>query len=110
MHFTHEDSTCYTDEWQGYNAIHTTGRVHQVVCPSKKEWARDENKDGVREVHTNTCEGIWTGLRNFLRIFRGVHKKYLHLYCAIFEIKHNYKSVCPSVVQACLFRGRVLTR
>ena len=30
-------------------------------------------------------EGIWTGLRNFLRPFRGVHKKYLAAYVALFE-------------------------
>ena len=30
-------------------------------------------------------EGIWTGLRNFLRPFRGVHKKYLAAYVAMFE-------------------------
>ena len=26
---------------------------------------------------TNTIEGVWTTLRNFLRPFRGVHKKFL---------------------------------
>ena len=29
-------------------------------------------------------EGIWTGLRNVLRRFRGVRKKYLYPYVAIF--------------------------
>ena len=36
---------------------------------------------------------IWTGLRNFLRRFRGVHKKYLAQYVAIFEWEHNLKEV-----------------
>jgi transposase-like protein len=45
------------------------------------------------EVHCNTLEGIWTGLRNFLRSFRGVHKKYLAQYVAIFEWAHNLKEV-----------------
>ena len=49
--------------------------------------------DGKREVHCNTMEGIWTGLRNFLRMFRGVHKKYLSQYVAIFEWAHNLKEV-----------------
>jgi len=31
------------------------------------EWARDDDGDGVREVHCDTMEGTWTGLRNFLR-------------------------------------------
>jgi transposase-like protein len=38
-------------------------------------------------------EGIWTGLRNFLRTFRGVHKKYLAQYVAMFELAHNLKQV-----------------
>ena len=29
-------------------------------------------------MHDNTLEGLWTGLRNFLRPFRGVNKVYLH--------------------------------
>ncbi len=56
-------------------------------------------------MHTNTIEGIWTGLRNYLRIFRGVHKKYLHLYCAIFEIKNNYKKVSAEVIQLVCFNN-----
>ena len=39
------------------------------------EYARDDDGDGVREVHINTAEGMWTSARNFLRPFRGVHKE-----------------------------------
>ena len=45
----------------------------------------------MREVHSNTIEGIWTGLRNFLRRFRGAHKKHLAQQMAIFEWEHNLK-------------------
>jgi len=47
-----------------------------TVChtPGKRVWARDDDGDGIREVHVNTIEGLWTGLRNFLRPFRGVSK------------------------------------
>ncbi len=41
--------------------------------------------DGINEVHTNTIEGLWTELRNFLRRFKGVSKHYIHLYIAMFE-------------------------
>ena len=51
-----------------------------TVCHAAGEWARDDDGDGIREVHNNTQEGIWTGLRNFLRPFRGVNKVYLHQY------------------------------
>jgi transposase len=90
---TEPTTTLYTDEHSAYNHIAETGRGHATVCHSQKEWARDDDGDGVREVHCNTMEGIWTGLRNFLRPFRGVHKKYLALYVAMFEWTHNLKQV-----------------
>lgn len=71
---TPPDTTLCTDESGAYNHIRKTGRKHATVCHSAGEWARDDD-DGVRETHSNTIEGIWTGLRNFLRPFRGVHKK-----------------------------------
>jgi len=61
------------------------GRGHATVCHTVGEWARDDDGDGIREVHDNTLEGMWTGLRNHLRTFRGVNKEYLHQYVAIFE-------------------------
>lgn len=81
----------YTDEWRGYNGLPAIGRNHATVCHAAHEWARDDDGDGVREVHCNTLEGLWTGLRNFLRPFRGVNKEYLHQYVAIFEWGHNVK-------------------
>ncbi|MCR4408657.1 MAG: IS1595 family transposase, partial [Anaerolineae bacterium] len=90
---TQPTTTLYTDESSAYNHIMTTGRGHATVCHSHREWARDDDGDGVREVHCNTLEGIWTGLRNFLRPFRGVHKKFLALYVAMFEWAHNLKRV-----------------
>jgi transposase len=66
---------------------------HATVCHSRREYARDDDGDGFCEVHCNTMEGIWTGLRNFLRPFRGVHKKYMAIYVAMFEWTHNLKRV-----------------
>ena len=83
----------YTDGSSAYDQVEETGRSHWSVNHSDGEWARDEDDDGVREVHCNTIEGIWTGLRNFLRRFRGVHKKYLAQYVALFEWEHNLKEV-----------------
>lgn len=90
---TEPTTMLYTDEHSAYHHVAETGRGHATVCHSRKEWARDDDGDGVREVHCNTMEGIWTGLRNFLRPFRGVHKKYLALYVAMFEWAHNLKRV-----------------
>jgi transposase-like protein len=82
-----------TDESTAYAHIAETGRGHVTVCHSHHEYARDDDGDGFCEVHCNTMEGIWTGLRNFLRPFRGVHKKYLAAYVAMFEWAHNLKRV-----------------
>ena len=81
----------YTDEWQGYNGLPAIGRSHATVGHAAHEWARDDDGDGIREVHCNTLEGLWTGLRNFLRPFRGVNKVYLYQYVAIFEWGYNVK-------------------
>ena len=55
--FTRASATCYSDEWQGYNRLE---RRQRQVSHGTTEWARDDNGDGVREVHINTIEGVWT--------------------------------------------------
>ena len=92
----------YTDEWGGYNGLPGMGRGHATVCHKIGEWARDDDGDGVREVHDNTLEGLWTGLRNFLRRFRGVSKKYLSQYVAMFEWDYNVKRATQGFLGALL--------
>jgi transposase-like protein len=94
----------YTDEWHAYNHLPEQDRAHRSVQhnPSHPEWARDDDGDGVREVHCNTMEGIWTGLRNFLRPFRGVSKIYLGCYVAMFQWSHNLKSVTDDFLRVLL--------
>ena len=96
------DVVLYTDEWVGYQWVAETGRRHATVCHSAepREWARDDDGDGVREVHNNTMEGIWTGLRNFLRPFRGVSKWFLDQYVGIFEWVYTLKAVTPAFLRA----------
>jgi transposase len=100
-------ATVNTDEWKAYAHLPDHGRKHAAVChnPMRQggaEYARDDDGDGVREVHCNTLEGIWTGLRNFLRIFRGVSKKYLGQYAAMFEWTHNIQRVSADFLRAML--------
>jgi hypothetical protein len=91
------DSTIlYTDEWRSWHGSHAQ---HASVCHSAGEWARDDDGDGKREVHCNTCEGAGTGLRTYLRMFRGVHKLYLHLYIATYEAMLNAKRVTPALIR-----------
>ena len=91
-----------TDDWRGYDRLAETGHPRSSVCHAAGEWARDDDGDGVREVHCNTLEGLWTGLRNFLRPFRGVSKKYLYQYVALFEWGYNIKRVTPQFIRAVL--------
>jgi len=98
-----------TDEWKGYSGLATLGRGHATVCHADREWARDDDGDGIREVHDNTLEGLWTGLRNFLRPFRGVNKVYLHQYVAMFEWGYNVKRATPAFLRALLGVGATTT-
>lgn len=95
--FTQSEATLYTDEYDSYNRLQ---RIRHTVCHGKNEWARDDDGDGVREVHVNSNEGGWTGLRNFLRPYRGVHKAYLSGYVAIHEMAVNHKQVSPAIISA----------
>jgi len=93
--YTHRLARCYPEEWQGYGG---SKRTHFTVCHGVKEWARDDDGEGIREVHTNTIEGWWTAVRNFLRPFRGVHQKYLNYSLAICEQGINRKRVSPAFI------------
>ena len=54
-------------------------------------------------VHSNRAmEGIWTGLRNFLRRFRGVSKSYLAQYVAVFELAYNRSDQFWALLRAML--------
>jgi hypothetical protein len=43
---------------------------------------------------------MWTSVRNFLRPFRGVHKRYLSGYVAMCEYSINLKRVTPEFISA----------
>lgn len=107
---TRPDVVLYTDAWSGYAWVARTGRTHATVChsPGQREWARDDDGDGVREVHDNTCEGLWTGLRNFLRPFRGVSKWFLDEYVGIFQWISTLKAVTADFIRV-LFGLRLTT-
>jgi transposase-like protein len=92
--FTRPASVINSDEWNGYDPLPQHDRVRRKVKHSRPhpEYARDDDGDGVREVHCNTLEGLWTGLRNFLRPFRGVNKWFLGQYIAIFQWSNNVKT------------------
>ena len=72
--------------------------------PRDKEWARDDDGDGIREVHVNSVEGMCADVRTFLRPFKGVHKRYLSGYVALAEFKRNLKRISPDFIAALVVR------
>jgi transposase len=101
-------SSVNTDEWCGYSRVGGHhDRIHVTVDHSgpKCTYAIDADGDGVREVDCNTMEGIWTGLRNLLRPFRGVSKGRLAQYVAMFQWSHNIKEVSNQFIQVVLGMG-----
>jgi transposase-like protein len=57
----------YTDAYDIYQRLPAWGFAHKTVNHSAGEYARDEDGDGVCEVHVNTLEGVWSLLRSWLR-------------------------------------------
>jgi transposase len=102
-HVPRGSAILYTDEWQSYRSSHT---AHAAVCHGVHEWAREDDGDGQREVHGNSCEGAGAALRTYLRTFRGVHKQYLHLYVATYEAMLNAKRITSELIRRmCLLSG-----
>ncbi len=91
-----------TDEWQGYSGLPGLGRFRSTVCHTGRERARDDSGDEVHEVHVNPLQGLRTGMRNFLRTFRGVSKTYLYQYVAMFEWGYNARRALPGFLWAIL--------
>ena len=75
----------------GHDDLDDRGRTRFSVNHKRREWARDDDGDGVREVHSNRIEGFWLGLRNYLRPFRGVSKWCLDIYLAFYQGMHNHR-------------------
>ena len=95
--FTRKQADVNTDERTGYTRLE---RKHATVNHGAYEWARDDDGDGIREVHVNTIEGMWTSVCNFLRPFRGVHKRYLSQYIAVCEFRINQKRITPKLISS----------
>ena len=50
--FSLPDCPVDTDEYDSYHGIQ---RIRSAVAHGLKAWARDDDGDGIREVHTNHC-------------------------------------------------------
>jgi transposase-like protein len=72
-----------TDEWQGYRYLNALGFPHDTVTHSAGEYVRGE-------VQTANIDSFWSLLkRGVIGTYHHVSKKYLPLYLAEFQFRHN---------------------
>jgi transposase len=79
----------HTDEYDIYARLPAWGYPHKTVCHARGEYARDEDGDGVCEIHVNTIEGFWSLLRSWLCPHRGISQDKLPFYLGFFQFVHN---------------------
>src|SRR3954452_4989768 len=79
----------HTDEYGVHGRLDEWGYGHKTVCHARGEYARDDDGDGLCEVHVNTAEGLWSLLRSWLRPHRGVSQEKLPAYLGFFQLVHN---------------------
>jgi transposase-like protein len=75
-----------TDEHQGYRYLDADGFPHGSVSHGQGEYVRGE-------IHTNNLENFWSLLkRGIIGSYHHVSKKYLPLYLAEFQFRHNNRN------------------
>src|SRR5213593_4118333 len=75
-------SRLYTDSASSYRAV--KGYVHAFVNHTQKEYARGD-------VHENRAEYLFSLLKPYLRVFRGVSKYNLPGYVGFFQFLRNFR-------------------
>jgi hypothetical protein len=73
-----------TDSASSYRAL--KGYVHDFVNHTKKEYARGD-------VHENRAEGLFSLLKPYLRVFRGLSKTNLPGYVGFFQFLRNFSQL-----------------
>jgi hypothetical protein len=72
----------YPDSASSYRAV--TGYVHEYVNHTKKEYARGD-------VHENRAECLFSLLKPYLRVFRGISKCNPPAYVGFFQFLRNFR-------------------
>jgi transposase-like protein len=75
-------SRLYTDSASSYRAL--KGYVHEFVNHTKMEYTRGD-------VHENRAECLFSLLKPYLRVFRGVSKGNLSGYVGFFQFLRNFR-------------------
>jgi transposase len=89
---TREGSLFYTDGWHAYATLPLRGE-HVVI---RKEKGRPVGRD-----HINGIEGFWSYAKNWLYPFRGVPRRFFHLYLAevCFRFNHRDRDLKPMLMR-----------
>jgi len=84
--FVDKKATLYTDEYSIYHKIveHEKISNHYTINHSKKQYA-------IGKKHVNNCENRHSLIRPWLRMFRGVSKRFLFGYVKLYQYILNYK-------------------
>jgi transposase-like protein len=77
-------SRLYTDSASSYRAVQ--GYVHEYVNHTQKEYARGD-------VHENRAECLFSLLKPYLRVFRGISKLNLPGYVGFFQFLRNFRQL-----------------
>ncbi len=80
---TRPGSLYYTDDWQAYASLRLQGD-HVVI---RKERGRPKGRD-----HINGIEGFWSYAKNWLTPYRGVPRKFFHLYLGEVCYRFNHRN------------------
>src|SRR5262249_7105132 len=78
----HAGCRLYTDSASSYRAL--KGYMHEFVNHTQKEYARGE-------VHENRAECLFSLLKPYLRVFRGLSKTNLPGYVGFFQFLRNFR-------------------
>src|ERR671926_1920874 len=80
----HAGSRLYTDSASSYRAL--KGYVHDFVNHTQKEYARGD-------VHENRAKCLFSLLKPYLRVFRGLSKTNLPGYVSFFQFLRNFRQL-----------------
>ena len=87
---TKPGSLYYTDDWRAYGSLAIRGD-HIVV---KKDTGRPKGRS-----HINGIEGFWSYAKNWLYPYRGVPRKFFHLFLGeiSFRFNHRHEDIFPLI-------------
>jgi len=89
---TKPGSLYYTDDYKAYASLPLRG--DHVVVHKVKGKPKGRN-------HVNGIEGFWSYAKNWLYQYRGVHKKFFHLYLGeiSFRFNHREEDILPYITR-----------